>query len=345
MDDGTETGATLEAVAAAAGVSRATVSRVINGLDRVSPKTRRSVQREVDRLGYTPNRVARSLATRRTDSVALVIPEPTTTLFGHPFFPRLVAGISEVLSGADKQLVLMAPQSREDEERLRRYLLAVQSDGVLIVSLHGADPLPGDLAKRGVPVVVGGRPPIEGVTYVDIDNVQGAVSAVRHLAGLGRKKIATITGPLDMASASDRLEGYRRALREAGLESDPSLEADGSFDQSVARQAMAELLERRPDVDGVFAASDLMAAGALQALRRAGRHVPQDVAVVGYDDSAIAESTEPPLSSVRQPIEEMGREMARLLLSQVASRGRVPSRSVLATELVVRESSGGEAAD
>jgi len=161
MEDGTETGAPLEAVAAAAGVSRATVSRVINGLDRVSPKTRRSVQREVDRLGYTPNRVARSLATRRTDSVALVIPEPTTTLFGHPFFPRLVAGISEVLSGADKQLVLMAPQSREDEERLRRYLLAVQSDGVLIVSLHGADPLPGDLAKRGVPVVVGGRPPIE----------------------------------------------------------------------------------------------------------------------------------------------------------------------------------------
>jgi DNA-binding LacI/PurR family transcriptional regulator len=341
MDDEFETGATLEAVAAAAGVSRATVSRVVNGLDRVSPKTRRSVQRAVDRLGYTPNRVARSLVTRRTDSVALVIPEPTTTLFGHPFFPRLVAGISEVLSGADKQLILMAPQSTEDEERLRRYLFAVQSDGVLIVSLHGADPLPGDLVRRGVPVVVGGRPPVEGVTFVDIDNVQGAVSAVRHLAGLGRRNIATITGPLDMASAADRLEGYRRALRDAGLECDASLEADGRFDQGAARQAMADILERRPDVDGVFAASDLMAAGALQALRRAGRRVPGDIAVVGYDDSAIAESTDPPLSSVRQPIEEMGREMARLLLSQVASRVRVPSRSVLATELVVRESSGG----
>jgi DNA-binding LacI/PurR family transcriptional regulator len=341
MNEGLEAGATLEAVAAAAGVSRATVSRVINGLDRVSPKTRRSVQREVDRLGYTPNRVARSLVTRRTDSVALVIPEPTTTLFGHPFFPRLVAGISEVLSAADKQLVLMAPQTREDEERLGRYLLAVQSDGVLIVSLHGADPLPADLVRRGIPVVVGGRPPVEGVTYVDIDNVQGATNAVRHLAAGGRRNIATITGPLDMASSADRLEGYRQALREAGLEPDASLEADGGFDQGAARQAMSELLDRRPDIDGLFAASDLMAAGALQALRRAGRRVPADVAVIGYDDSAVAESTEPPLSSVRQPIEEMGREMARLLLSQVASRRRVPSRSILATELVVRESSGG----
>jgi DNA-binding LacI/PurR family transcriptional regulator len=341
MDDGTETGATLEAVAAAAGVSRATVSRVINGLDRVSPKTRRSVQREVDRLGYTPNRVARSLATRRTDSVALVIPEPTTTLFGDPFFPRLVAGISEALSAADKQLVLLAPQSHDDEVRLERYLMAAQADGVLLVSLHGEDPLPSHLVKRGIPVVVGGRPPAEGVSYVDVDNVQGAMSAVRHLAGLGRRTIATITGPLDMASGSDRLSGYHKAMLEAGLEIDASLEAEAGFDQGRARQAMTDILARRPDVDAVFAATDLMAAGALQALRRAGRHVPQDVAVVGFDDSALAESTEPPLSSVRQPIEEMGREMARLLLSQVASRRRVPSRSVLATELVVRESSGG----
>ena len=338
-------GSTLEEVAAAAGVSRATVSRVVNGLDRVSPATRQSVQRAVERLGYTPNRVARSLATRRTDSVALVIPEPATKLFGDPFFPRLVTGISEVLSAADKQLVLLAPQTQDDEARLERYLAAAQADGVLLVSLHGDDPLPSDLLRRGIPVVIGGRPTIEGVNHVDVDNVQGAMSAVRHLIGLGRRRVATITGPLDMAVASDRLEGYRRALREAGLARDSVLEASGAFEQEAARRAMSELLDRAPDIDAVFAASDLMAAGALQALRRAGRRVPQDVAVVGYDDSLIASSTEPPLSSVRQPTEDMGREMARLLLAVISTPSPVARRVILDTQLVIRQSSGGEAAD
>ena len=345
MSETTGTGSTLEEVAAAAGVSRATVSRVVNGLDRVSPKTRLSVQLAVERLGYTPNRVARSLATRRTDSVALVIPEPATKLFGDPFFPRIVTGISEVLSAADKQLVLLAPQSHDDEVRLERYLAAAQADGVLLVSLHGDDPLPSHLLKRGIPMVVGGRPPIEGVSYVDIDNVQGAMSAVRHLIKLGRRRIATITGPLDMGSGADRLEGYRRALKEAGLPRDSALEATGRFEQEPARRAMGELLDRAPDIDAVFAASDLMAAGALQALRRAGRRVPEDVAVVGYDDSLIASSTEPPLSSVRQPTEDMGREMARLLLATVASTSRPARRVILDTQLVIRQSSGGEAAD
>ena len=240
------TGSTLEEVAAAAGVSRATVSRVVNGLDRVSPKTRQSVQRAVDRLGYTPNRVARSLVTRRTDSVALVIPAPASNLFGDPFFPRLVTGITEVLAAADKQLVLLAPQSREEEVRLVRYLAAAQADGVLLVSLHGDDPLPSELLRRGIPLVVGGRPPVTGVSYVDVDNVQGAMSAVRHLISLGRRRVATITGPLDMASGADRLDGYRRALTEAGLPTDPALEATGGFEQELARRAMGELLDRAP---------------------------------------------------------------------------------------------------
>jgi DNA-binding LacI/PurR family transcriptional regulator len=338
-------GATLEEVAAAAGVSRATVSRVVNGLDRVSPKTRQSVLRAVDRLGYTPNRVARSLATRRTDSVALVIPEPATKLFGDPFFPRLVVGIGEVLSAADKQLVLLAPQSRDDEDRLERYLLAAQADGVLLVSLHGNNPLPEHLNQRGVPLVVGGRPHGQGISYVDVDNVQGAMSAVRHLLASGRRQIATITGPPDMAPSADRLEGYRRALREAGIEVDPALEAPGQFEQDLARRSMTELLERRPELDAVFVASDLMAAGALQALRRAGRRVPDDVAIVGYDDSQLATSVDPPLSSVRQPTEDMGREMARLLLTSITARQHVARRVILDTQLVVRQSSGGEAAD
>ncbi|MEO6059043.1 MAG: LacI family DNA-binding transcriptional regulator [Candidatus Limnocylindria bacterium] len=333
---------TLEGVATEAGVSRATVSRVVNGGIRVSPVTQRAVERAIQRLGYTPNRAARALVTRRTDSVGLVIPEPTSHIFGDPFFSRLVRGIAEILATGDLQLVLLTPQSKADEERLARYLTGGHLDGVLLVSLHGQDALPGFLQSRGIPVVVGGRPP-DGVevSFVDVDNVDGARSAVRHLIRGGRRRIATLTGPLDMAVAADRLEGYRAALAEAGIPLDHGLELSGEFDQERAHDRTRELLRRHPDVDAIFAASDPMAAGALQALRRADRSVPTDVAMVSFDDSGLASSAEPPMTSVRQPIEEMGREMARLLTRMVTSRDRVARRVILATELVVRGSSGG----
>src|SRR5688572_1723532 len=300
---------TLEAVALAAGVSRATVSRVVNGSNRVTPDTRRAVEKAIQRLGYVPNRAARSLVTRRTESVGLVIPEPTTKLFGDPFFPQLIRGINAVLGEADQVLVLLTPQSAHDEEKLGDYLVSGHVDGAMLVSLHGADPLPAFLAERGIPVVVGGRPS-RGTTVdvVDVDNVQGALQAVRHLIALGRRRIVTVTGPLDMAPAQDRLSGYRSGLAEAGIEPDPRLELAGDFEQMTARDAVERFLSEGETFDAVFAASDAMALGAMSALRRAGLRVPDDVAIVGYDDSALALSAEPPLSSVRQPIEEMGRE-------------------------------------
>jgi DNA-binding LacI/PurR family transcriptional regulator len=339
-DHGSRRSLTLESVAAEAGVSRATVSRVVNGGHRVSPGTQRVVERAIQRLGYRPNRAARALATRRTDSVGLVIPEPTQHVFADPFFPRLVRGINEVLASDDLQLVLLTPATSAGEQRLARYLTGGHLDGVLLVSLHGQDPLPALLLQHGVPVVVGGRPP-DGVpvSFVDVDNVGGARSAVRHLLDRGRRRIATLTGPLDMAASADRLEGYRSALVGAGIPTDGSLEASGEFDQEVARNRTRELIELHPDIDAIFAASDPMAAGALQALRLAGRRVPDDVAVVSFDDSSFAASSEPPLTSVRQPIEEMGREMSRLLTRMVTSRDRVARRVILATELVVRASS------
>jgi DNA-binding LacI/PurR family transcriptional regulator len=338
--------ATLEVVAQASGVSRATVSRVVNGGERVDPRTRRTVEKAIERLGYSPNRAARSLVTRRSDSIGLVIPEPTTRLFGDPFFPRLVRGISEVLADRGLQLVLLAPQSPAEEERVRSYVIGGHVDGALLVSLHGDDPLPGQMAAAGIPVVVGGRPPTgTPVSFVDMDNVHGARAAVAHLILIGRRHVATLTGPRDMAVAIDRLQGYRDALVAAGIAHDPELEIAGDFDQDTARARFHELLSRRPDVDAVFAASDLMALGVLQALRSAGRRVPDDVAIVGFDDSTIAAAADPPLSSVRQPIEEMGREMTRLLLESLAPARRVSRRLILTTELVVRASSGGDAAD
>jgi DNA-binding LacI/PurR family transcriptional regulator len=343
-EPGNGRGVTLDEVALAAGVSRATVSRVVNGNPKVGEDAKRDVERAIAKLGYIPNPAARSLVTRRSDSIGVVIPEPTSLLFGDPFFPRLLRGIGAALSSRELQLVLLMPQSPREESRVERYLTAGHVDGVLLVSLHGEDPLPMHLAARRVPAVIGGRPPRgAAVSFVDVDNEQGARSAVEHLIAQGRHRIATITGPLDMAAAIDRLAGYHQALAAAGIAADEGLEEAGDFTQQGGAAAMRQILDARPEVDAVFAASDLMAAGAIQVLRAAGRRIPDDLAVAGFDDSPVAETTDPPLTSVRQPIEEMGREMVRLLLEHTADPGSVPRKVILATELVPRRSSEGVA--
>jgi DNA-binding LacI/PurR family transcriptional regulator len=336
-------GVTLEQVATVARVSRATVSRVVNGDRRVAPDSRAAVEAAVHELGYVPNRAARSLVTRRSDSVAVVIPEPTAQVFGDPFFPRILRGISDALGRESMQLVLLMPEGRLDEERVERYLAAGHGDGVMLISLHGSDPLPDALRRHGIPVVVGGRPPGPGVSYVDVDNRAGAGSAVQHLLDGGRRRVATIAGPQDMAPGADRLDGYRQRLAAAGHAPSVQLIETADFTMEGGHAAMERLLERAPDLDAVFVASDLMAVGAVGALRTAGRNVPGDVAVVGFDDSPLATTTRPMLSSVRQPIEEMGREMTRLLMHEIRTAGGPPRRVILDTQLVVRESSGGDA--
>jgi len=334
--------ATLEEVARVAGVSRATVSRVVNDSPRVSPDVRLSVQAAIDQLGYTPNRAARSLVTRRSDSVAVVITQPSGQVFSDPFFPRLLRGISSTLNARDRQLILMLPESPADERRVGDYLIAGHVDGALLVSLHEDDPLPARLTAAGVPIVLAGRPPKGSrVSYVDVDNRQGAQSAVAHLIATGRLVIATITGPMDTAPGIDRRQGYRDAMAEGGLKLDRTLEALGNFTVEGAAAAMAHLLETHPDIDAVFAASDQMAASAMSVIAASGRVVPRDIAVVGFDDSAISTSTTPQLTSVRQPVEEMGHEMARLLVEAVDAPDPVPRRVILATELTRRASSAG----
>ena len=333
------TPATLEEVARAANVSRATVSRVVNGDRRVRDDTRSAVEAAVKDLGYVPNRAARSLVTRRSGSIGVVIPEPTIQLFGDPFFPRILRGIGDALAAEEMQLVLLMPQVRADEERVGRYLAAGHVDGALLVSLHGSDPLPEELQRRGIPVVVGGRPPSAGITYVDVDNRRGAAAAVQHLLADGRRQVATIAGPQDMPAGADRLAGYHEALGSTGLPASEQLVEIADFSLEGGRSAMERLLARAPKVDAVFVASDLMGVGALSALQAAGRDVPGDVAVIGFDDSPLAAQAQPPMSSVRQPIEEMGREMAQLLIRMVGSRERVARRVILATELVIRASS------
>lgn len=327
---------TLEAVAARAGVGRGTVSRVINGSSKVSEKARAAVERAIDELGYVPNRAARTLVTRRTDTVALVVSEPEERLWGEPYFAGIIRGMSTGLADTGLQLILAFTQSKADHERLERYLTGNHVDGVMLVSLHGQDPLPERLEASGVPTVLNGFPVgLRPVSYVDADNRGGARQAVEYLAAGGRRRIAAVTGPQDMAVGVDRLAGYRAALAAAGL---PELVAAGDFSEASGAAATRELLERRPDLDAVFAASDPMAVGAMRALKERGRRIPADVAVVGFDDSTIAQHADPPLTTVHQPVEEMGREMARLLIARIRGEELARPVSILDTRLVVRSS-------
>ncbi|MEV0587599.1 LacI family DNA-binding transcriptional regulator [Nonomuraea sp. NPDC050310] len=332
---------TLEAVAALAGVGRGTVSRVINGSPNVSEKARRAVLDAIDQLGYVPNRAARTLVTRRTDTVALVVSESELRVFDEPYFAGTIRGIATYLAETGLQLILAMSQSRSEHKRLEEYLTGQHVDGVLLLSLHGADPLPGRLEDRGVPTVLGGRPvgldpaQFQRLSYIDIDNRTGARQAAKHLLGLGRERIATIAGPQDMGVGVDRLAGYRDALSAAGRR---ELVAYGDFSEASGATAMAALLEADPDLDAVFAASDLMAVGAMRALKTAGRRVPGDVAVVGFEDAKVALHTDPPLTTVHQPTEAMGRQMAQLLVARI--NGEQPQHQVviLDTHLVPRGS-------
>ncbi len=333
---------TLEAVAARAGVGRGTVSRVVNGSARVSARARAAVLEAINELGYVPNRAARSLVTNRTDSIALVASESEDRVFGEPFFAGIVRGISAVLADTPIQLWLAMAQSRQEWQRVERHLTSQHVDGVLLISLHGDDPLPRRIQESGLPMVLGGVPTgFDPPSYVDVDNRGGARQAVAHLVSRGRTKIATLTGPQDMGAGLHRLEGYRQGLEEAGLPVDEDLIFYGDFSEASGAIGMRTLLERRPDLDAVFAASDLMALGAMRVLREQGRRIPQDVAVVGFDGSPMAPHTDPPLTTVHQPAEAMGREMTRLLLAQI--RGEKLSKKdrvvILDANLVVRASS------
>jgi DNA-binding LacI/PurR family transcriptional regulator len=328
---------TLDTVAAAAGVSRATVSRVINGSPRVSPEVKDAVETAIGKLGYVPNRAARSLAMRRTDSVALVMREPDATVLSDPYLGNIIIATSQALIGTGVQLVLVNARNDAEHSRLADYVRSGHVDGVLLASMHDDDPLPRLLLDAGIPTVVGGRPQrhLPGLSYVDVDNVGGAQLAAERLLHAGHRRLATIAGPRDMTAGSDRLAGYQRALSAAGRKADRV--AYGDFTRESGEQAMATLLERHPDVDGVFAANDLMAIGALRCLRAAGRRVPDDVAVVGYDDIEMAKYTEPPLTTIHQPAVAQARTMTEILLTQIGG-DPVPDPVVLPTELVERES-------
>jgi LacI family transcriptional regulator len=333
---------TLEEIAKLAGVSRSTVSRVVNDQPSVREPVRERVWQVIRETGYQPHAAARSLVTRRTRIVGVIIPEAVTTLFTDPFFAHLLCGVTQTCNSQGYQLMLsLFNGPAGPEEMYRRVIGGGHLDGMVVASTRMDDPLIGRLLDDGVPVVMVGRHPDERVRYVDVDNVAGARMAVDHLARLGHRRIGTITGPLNMPGAADRLEGYRKAMEAHRLPMDDGLIVEGDFTEESGMAAARRLLSL--PVTAIFAASDIMAVGALRVIRETELQVPRDVALVGFDDIPIAAALQPALTTVRQPIEQMGSMAASLLLSLLESppEGRPPAHQlILPAKLVVRESCG-----
>ncbi|REJ05189.1 LacI family transcriptional regulator [Microbacterium bovistercoris] len=324
---------TIRDIAERAGVSRSTVSRVINGGHWVSPDARVAVEKAIVDSGYTANHHARSLATGRAGSMAFLLTEPQQLLFDDPTFALLLRGAAEALAQRSMTLVLLVAGTTAERESVAHFIRAGHVDGVMLISSHESEPLLDELIDIGIPTVCCGLPlgHEKDVSTISVDEVGSARTMAAHLRDAGHRRIGMITGPDDTPGGRYRLVGFREELGDAF---DPSLVEAGDYSFESGQTAMARLLER--GVDAVFAANDRMAAGAVAAARHAGVRVPEDVAVAGFDDSGLAATHEPPLTTIRQPWDQISARMVSALLDVIA--GAPPRSVVLDTELVVRAS-------
>ncbi len=334
---------TLEDIAKQAGVSRSTVSRVLNAHPNVKDGVRARVLGVIEATGYRPHAAAQALASQRSWMLGLVIPQSVSFFFTDPYYPHLVKGIAQACNRHNYTLTLFLVDSKEDEKNIitrvtRKGLL----DGVLVqAGQHGDQEIIGRMVDAEIPQVVLGRPlRTDNVSYVDIDNVIATYNAVLHLIRLGYRRIATITGPLQSTVGLDRQAGYTRALTERGFRTDGSLVAEGDFTETGGYYAMKKLLPARPDA--VFAASDVSAIGAMRAIREAELKVPADIAVVGFDDLPVATLSDTQLTTIRQPVVQFGIRAVELLIDIIENGPNPPRHIVMDTELIIRDSCGAK---
>jgi LacI family transcriptional regulator len=333
---------TLEDIATTAGVSRSTVSRVVNGHPSVREDVRKRVLEVIQSTGYHPHAAARTLASQRSWTIGLVLPHSVSFFFTDPYYPHLTKGIAQACNQSDYTLALFLVGTKEDEEKIfprvsRKGLL----DGVLVQSGHHGDQgIIGHLVDAKMPLVIIGRPfRSDNVSYIDIDNINAASNAVSHLIRLGRQRIGTITGPANSTVGIDRKQGYMKALTERGRRVDETLISEGDFTEAGGYYAMQKLLPANPDA--VFAASDVMAIGAMRAAREAGLRIPDDIAFIGFDDLPIATLSDIQLTTVRQPVVQFGTKGVEMLIDQIENNDSSPRHVIMDTELVIRASCGG----
>lgn len=330
---------TLEEIARLSGVSRSTVSRVINNDPHVHEATRARVLAVARQLNYQPHVMARGLAGGKTRVLGVIIPKRVTELFTDPYFALLLQGIMAACNARDYAVTLWLVASENERHFIAKVLNRGLLEGVIISSMVLDDPLVPALTASGLPfLLVGRHPSAPTVSYVDVDNITSARMAVEHLYQLGYRRIATIMGMLDTIAGVDRRAGYEKALRAHDLPVEPALMVEGGFTEEGGAAAMEALLPYRPEA--VFSASDTMAVGALRVLRQAGLRVPQDVALVGFDDVPLAQYTSPPLTTMRQPIAGLGETAVAALLHLIENPDNGPRRIILPTHLIIRESCG-----
>ena len=331
------TRATINDVAAVAGVSRGTVSRVLNSEAYVSDSAKKAVEDAIEQVGYVRNTAARNLVTRQSHAIGLIVHEPHSLFLEDPNIGSILLGTNSVLSAADYQLVSLVIDSDRDSARVAEYLTGGFVDGVIIVSARAHDPIAKVVSQIGLPAAFVGHPvDIEGIPWVGIDNVAAARAITSRLVDTGRRRIGMIAAGLDRDSGLDRVAGFTAAMGDAF---DPALVVQQPFyAHASGLEGTRELLRRAPDVDGIFAAYDAIAAGVLDALREAGRSVPHDVGVVGFDDSVWAVRAQPQLSTVHQPAGQLGRGAAESVLAQIRGEAVDSAGTFLETHIVWRDS-------
>jgi LacI family transcriptional regulator len=327
---------TLEDIARKSGVSRSTVSRVINGDEKVKPDTRDKVMAIIHEFNFQPNLAARGLAARRTNVIGLVTPAGVSALFTDPYFPQLIRGVTSACNARQYTVMLWLAEPEFERRTISQILHNGLLDGVIVSSMVMDDPIIQSLYESNMPFILVGRHPTLDVNYIDVDNVQGGLDATTHLMKQNRKRVATITGPHNMIAGYDRFQGYQKALKMRKLPLLNELVAEGDFTEASGYAGMKKLLPAKPDA--VFAASDMMAFGAMRAAREAGLSVPEDVAIVGYDDLPAASQVTPPLTSIRQPTERMGSLAVDTLIDMIENPQPQTRHLMLATELIVRSS-------
>ncbi len=327
----------LAEIAKESGVSRSTVSRVINNDPRVSPETRLRVQEVIRRLNYQPNPMARSLAGGRSRIIGLVIPIGVGRIFADPYIPQLIQGVSSACSARNYLVMLWAAEPEDERSTMQKILQNRLLDGVIISSMLMDDPLLEALPGSQMPfVAIGRHPGNPHIHYVDVDNIRSSREMVEFMLRQGSRRPGTICGPLRMIAGVDRLQGYREALEQWDLPVQPERIVMGDFSEESGYAGMQKLLLQDPDA--VFAASDAMAAGALRAITEAGLQVPGDIALTGFDDMPFAARMSPPLTTVRQPILKVGAAAAETLINVIERDGNELHQVILPTELIIRES-------
>jgi len=333
---------TIKQVAELAGVHPSTVSRVFSGNAKISDSTRRRVMAVADQLNFHPNAIARSLTTRRAHSLGMIIPHTQEEFFLDIFFPQVIRGLADVTYEQGFRVILAGVDNPEHEpEAALRLIRSQQVDGMIVQASRVGVDTTDVLLDEHLPFVLLGRPVEDKpkISWIEVDASQATFEAVQYLIQLGHRRIAFIGGRPNMVVTLDRLQGYRCALKEATLPCDEQLIGYGEFGQDGGYQAMRTFLavdRERPT--GVFAANDLMAIGAMQAIQEAGLNVPHDCSVIGSNDSPIAAVTSPRLTSSRAPYYELARQAAQALISQLGDEPAEPVKRLIPCQLIVRDS-------